>query len=461
MLSTSLVLASAVALSPTYPAAAVDGYVVGNYTLRQLALKDLPEFTPTLVARVDETLHDETGARMSKAADGQTYNHPVRQASYGIWNVNSYRVTGDRFYLDRALAQANRLDETAVTRDGAAFYPYPFDFALHGDSRWMLQAPWFSGMAQGEALRLFVRLADATGDPKWDTAADAAFKSFTLEPASGQPWVSKVDPTGYLWFEEYAQDAVMNMTFNGHMFSIYGLFEYYLHTNNAEAAKLVRGGLSTVEHYIPEIRQQGRLSLYCLRHRVPSRDYHTVHIGMLEQLYRDTGNEVFARWADTLVHDYPLRDYSGTVVFSAGPHELVKTGPGGTVSERTTRSLGAASQAPASARVSIPGQTGPFYKISGGWFSGWYVAESAAARMVGELDPMIFSPDRKVIFPGGEHVGTKYTNAWSVNTTKRATLSRASEAHMGRRAWINGLERVLISDGIWAGYWMPVADLIG
>lgn len=437
----------------------LDGYHVGSYGLRELAVKDLPGFTPTLVPRVDDTPHDNAGVRLYQAHDGQLYDHPVRQAAYGLSNLNSYRVTQDRFYLDRALAQADRLVETADVRDDAWFFPYPFDFDLHGANKWLMEAPWYSGMAQGEALRLFVRLADVTHDPRWNKAADATYQSFWLDRSPGVPWVSSVDAEGYLWFEEYAQDSGMNQTFNGHMFAVWGLFEYAQKTGNAEAAQLTKAGLATVEHYAPRFRSPGGLSLYCLSHRVQSRGYHTVHISMFLQLYRFTGDDSFAGWADTYTRDYPYRDRSGRVVFAAGKHEAIKVDKAGTVVARFTGSLAAASHADASARVSLPGQPGVWYKIANGMFAGWSVRESAAVRMVGEYDSLDYQPARRAVVREGTHVGQKFNAKYGLVAEKSARLGRDSVASIERRSWINGAERVLVTNGIWGGYWLPASAL--
>lgn len=434
-------------------------FVVGNYALRTLGPGDLPGFTSTLEARVDETPHDAHGVRLFRAADGRLYNHPVRQAAYGIANLNSYRVSGDEFYLRRAIAQADRLIETAVERDGAWFFPYPFDFDLHGRSEWLMRAPWYSGMAQGEALRLFVRLAQMTDDVTWSAAAHHAFKSLTLPRSEGKPWVSTIDGDGYLWFEEYAQDSGQNMTFNGHIFSIYGLFEYAQWSGDADAKKLTLGGLATVDKFAAQIRVPGGISLYCLSHRVPARNYHTIHITMLQQLYRFTGTASFAKYAESYTRDYPYRDTSGKVILNEGRHEVFRFGRDGTTQSRATLSLRAMSQAGASERVTIPSRQGVYYKFSEGSFAGWHVRESEAVRIVGEHDLLEFTPPLRVVFNPGRHVGTSFDARYRPEGEKTAKLSQASVAHISRRSWINGVERALVSSGIWQGYWVPASGL--
>ncbi len=63
-------------------------------------------------AKGDAAPKDALGARMVKI-NGRLYYHPVVLADWGTQNLESYRLTGDAFYLTRAEAQANRLDPDA------------------------------------------------------------------------------------------------------------------------------------------------------------------------------------------------------------------------------------------------------------------------------------------------------------------------------------------------------------
>ena len=105
---------------------------------------------------VDDGVHDAQGVRMFLIGTTQ-FNHPVAQAQYGLANLSSYALTNNATFLNRAIAQANRLLSLKVASRGAWFFPYPFNFALHGIAADTMVAPWYSGMAQGQALSLFVR----------------------------------------------------------------------------------------------------------------------------------------------------------------------------------------------------------------------------------------------------------------------------------------------------------------
>src|SRR3989304_4560902 len=105
----------------------------------------------------DERPRDPSGVLMH--LEGSTlYDHPVEQAQYALALLGGYRQTGDAERLARARLQADRLLDRAVAQGGALYFPYPFDFARHGNYRDVMVAPWYSAMAQGQALSVFVRL---------------------------------------------------------------------------------------------------------------------------------------------------------------------------------------------------------------------------------------------------------------------------------------------------------------
>jgi D-glucuronyl C5-epimerase-like protein len=248
---------------------------------------------------------NDGGVCLYRAADGHLYDHPVTQAHCIIYALSNYRLSGDSRDLDVATANAERLLISAVHRDGAIFFPYPFDIVLYGQGAAM-RSPWFSGMAQGVALSGFVRLWEVSADPRWLRAARETFESFLLREQPGKPWVTVVDG-GYLWFEEYPW-IPYDHTVNGHVFAAYGLWDYWRLTQDKDAALLLSGALTTSLEIASVVRVPGHLSrycisLYCLRNHKPSPKYHRVHIHQYQTLYKLTGERRFAQLAELLMLD--------------------------------------------------------------------------------------------------------------------------------------------------------------
>lgn len=169
-----------------------------------------------------------------------------------------------------------------------------------------MTSPWFSGMAQGEALSAFSRLAQITGENKYKDIADRVFASFLHTPVAGNvvdPWVATVDDDGHYWVEEYPRNPPAH-TLNGKIFAIWGLYEYYQLTEKEDVKYITQAAITTVLEYIDEFRVPEQVSYYCLDHKVQSEKYHRIHINQLSKLYDLTGRSKFSKYASLLRSDY-------------------------------------------------------------------------------------------------------------------------------------------------------------
>ncbi|MGO1385577.1 MAG: D-glucuronyl C5-epimerase family protein [Arachnia sp.] len=402
--------------------------------------------------------YDEEGVAR-RLYDGKYYDHPVSQAQAALSLLSSYRHNQDDLYLKRARANADRLIETAVVRDGALFFPYPFDFALHG-GRDLLKAPWYSGMAQGQALSAFVRLYNVTGDARYRMAADETFRSFQLPREDSSPWVQNIDHRGFAWFEEYADEYHPDFTFNGHGFAVYGLYEYYFMSQSIEVLEYFQMGVATMRRYIEDIRNPGWISRYCLTHETLSVGYHNVHTEMMFKIYSMTGDSYFATIGDLLIDDHPNPNDYGTGHFSSGTFEVRKFDSRGIATESSSITIVDSQRAKVSSRAKIKGQAGIWLKVEDGPMGGYWVPESSGtAHILGlALQRVSFSPERRIDFERGTYTGYEYARNGSVLGSKRAGLVRDSAAYADMRALVNGVVHYRITRGLWAGMWVPMQD---
>ena len=251
---------------------------------------------------------DSTGLRIYLRLDNkQRADHPVVYAQYGISALMEYHRTGDTVWLDRAKRHAQKLTQIKVVRDGAWWYPYRFPWTYYERT---LTTPWWSGMAQGEALSLFTRLAEETGDPAWDEAADRTWASFSQPYSATLPWSSLVVDKN-LYFEEFASNQPPLLVLNGHVFAMFGLYDYWRHTGNAEVARYFDGAATTVlDRMMPLVRLDNGVSYYCVQAEYcqsplwQNQKYHVIHSWQLDTLTRLTGNQEFTEWADVLRADW-------------------------------------------------------------------------------------------------------------------------------------------------------------
>jgi hypothetical protein len=450
--------AAAAAVPPVMPLTFT--FANDGYALRSLSVVERPYYRTQVISLIDTGSHDASGVRMVSRS-GRLYDHPVAQAQYALDLLNSYRITGDAAYLNRARLQAQRLIDRAVTARGAWYFPYAFDFANAGEVH---RAPWYSAMAQGQALSVFVRLFEVTADEKYLQAAGWALNSFKNLP-DGAPWTVAVDAAGYLWFEEYPETP-LDYILNGHIWAIYGLADYHRLTGDASALALAQGALTAVRHYMGSFRAPGYLSRYCLKHCGHTSSYHVIHFFQLRQLYTLTGDVRFVRMADTYESDRPDFRISGTVRFLAGTHAAFRFSSTGTIVDKKRATLLRPSQAPASERQTLVNHPGMWLHISAGIFNGYWISETPAAYLIGIVragpygppspGPVRYTPARRVTVQAGTYTAYRYDQTGKVMGSRVGRWSHPSRTLTDQGAVIVGRRHVYITAGVWAGYWLPV-----
>ncbi|MFE6964235.1 cell wall-binding repeat-containing protein [Agromyces sp. NPDC057679] len=268
---------------------------------------------PPVDVRSSSIKLDSTGLLIYLRVDNkQRADHPVAYAQYGISALLEYERTGDRIWLDRAIRHGRQLIAMKVERGDGWWYPYRFPWTYYQRT---LPAPWYSAMAQGQALSLFVRLADATGETRWETAADRTWTSFTQRYSSTAPWSSLVIDD-HLYFEEYAGRQVPLTVLNGQVFAMFGLYDYWRHRGgDPTVAAYLDGGATTVlDRMMPAVRVPGGVSYYCVQAeycqstRWQNTTYHVIHSWQLDTLTRLTGDDRFSAWAALLRKDWAPAD---------------------------------------------------------------------------------------------------------------------------------------------------------
>ncbi|UCD38450.1 MAG: hypothetical protein JSW54_02950 [Fidelibacterota bacterium] len=278
-----------------------------DYTILELPFADRPYAAYSTPARLDTTyLCDDQGVILFPW-EGKTYYHPVRMTKKALYDIYSYVVTDSIPYVTRAALHARKLIERAIRARDATYFPYCFSLQVHGDDTDRLVAPWFSGMAQGMALSLFVHLYHITQEAEYLEAAGSTYSTFRNLRSKSGPWTVFLDDAGYYWIEEYPiayPEEAADQVLNGFIFGLTGLYDYYLMNKDPEVLYFIQASLTTLQHYLPAFRNPGDLSAYCLRHRVTSVLYHSIHIDLVRLLYKLTGVTFFQEMADSLYADY-------------------------------------------------------------------------------------------------------------------------------------------------------------
>lgn len=254
-------------------------------------------------------IHDRFGVPM-RIINGYRRYHPVGLTRLGLKYLSRYRGTNDPLFLDRAKRIAAGLERIGVRARNAIWFPYRFTYPSRPSSMPVNRPPWYSGYSQGFALSFFVRLWEQTGAEEHRVLADLSYNSLRNLGRGPKPWVSWIDRGRYVWIDEYPEQ--LDRTFNGHVFALFGLHDYYEMTKDrdlysaarhASVLALLRGGITTIRRYASTFRNPGAVSDYCLAHHVRNPHYHPIHVRQLRHLAVMTGDPWFSRMANLFAAD--------------------------------------------------------------------------------------------------------------------------------------------------------------
>ncbi|MFD7615078.1 D-glucuronyl C5-epimerase family protein [Streptomyces sp. NPDC059828] len=439
-----------------------------------------------------------------KASGGYSsvgYDHPVGQIQFGLGCIASYRNESDptrkALFLKRAKAQADRLIEKRVETRGAWYFPYPWDYSHEVHSGVSYKAPWYSGMAQGEAISLFAQLAQLDGITEkertlYKGAADGAFASL-LRADNAYPWVVAKDRAGYVWIHEYPfkTPGTGDFTYNGMIFAMFGIWDYFQLTGSELAQELYDGCCTTIARYFSLLRNPRWFSYYCQAHRIPASTYHHHHITLWQQLHWHTNSKRFANQLDQLVDDFPSPGVQAgaTIAIAKGSHTLYKldtkvvevtqngkkvkvdtgdwyenekTGAGkDKILSRKSVTFSRATQAPVDKRRRIQG-AGIWYRISAGAYKGLWIGESwPNVFLRGEHLAFTYRVERTLTFRTGTDITLfKFGPDGVAGTMKTKRYTTEQTATFDRRSVVNGRPMCRISAGEFAGQWVPANQVI-
>jgi hypothetical protein len=151
----------------------------------------------------------------------------------------------------------------------------------------------------------------------------------------------------------------------------------------------------------------------------------------------------------------------GTLVrLAAGSHMGYRFDEGGAVTASRAASYTAATTASVDARAILPGQPGRWLHVRSGTLIGLWVRESAAAAVSGAYVEAAYAPQRRFVVAAGTHTGRQFAEDGSVVGSRTRTISAASGASTSRRATINGIPYLRVTDGAWKGTWLPESSRV-
>tara|TARA_B100000161_G_scaffold243866_1_gene197799 strand:- start:2568 stop:3545 length:978 start_codon:yes stop_codon:yes gene_type:complete len=156
--------------------------------------------------------------------------------------------------------------------------------------------PWYSGLAQGQGLSVLCRAYKETKDPKYLKSLEKVFESLKINVKDGG--VMFKDSKNNIWIEEYIMQNTPTHILNGFIWGLWGIYDYWLLTNDKKVNELFLEYINTLENNINSY-DIGYWSLYELSDNIISMRaslfYHKLHIVQMNILFEMTRKKIFKK----------------------------------------------------------------------------------------------------------------------------------------------------------------------
>ncbi|MBA3263647.1 MAG: hypothetical protein H0T69_14480 [Thermoleophilaceae bacterium] len=198
-------------------------------------------------------------------------------AQWGLGAFEHWLETGREEWLGAARAACDHfvgIQRTSGRLVGGWTHEWAFPHSFH------LDPPWVSGMAQGEAASLLVRVHSETGE---DALAEAALKGMRPLSVPSADGGVLVELEGGPFFEEYPTSP-RSMVLNGGIFALWGVRDVAVALGDADAGRLFEAGVDALAAGIGhwDLGYWSRYDLYPHRRvNIASNAYHELHVDQL------------------------------------------------------------------------------------------------------------------------------------------------------------------------------------
>ncbi len=234
----------------------------------------------------DDTLIDKNGYVQNIIQGGKTVYFPISifQYALGCWDLylkNNSPQLRSAFLTQCEWALNNQRP------DGSWNCFEPIGYTTYS----------VSSMGQGEGASMFLRAYVLTSDKKWLNAAKKAVGFMKVEVKNGG--VLTLDGED-VYLEEYpAVDSKRVAVLNGWIFSLFGLFDYYLVTKDNEIKSFFDKSVDTLKRHLSDY-DMGFWSYYDRSGSIASPAYHNLHIALLRVMGDITGEKDFTEFSNKL-----------------------------------------------------------------------------------------------------------------------------------------------------------------
>jgi len=234
---------------------------------------------------------DEDGVPVQRSRMLGAFYNPAYVAWYGLMALEQSLRKGEKCDK-RFQIQVDWLLNNAVRcNDGSAVWPFPVDVK---EGQCFLKAPWVSAMSQGLALSVLVRAhrVGIGGDSILELGR-AALRVFCQKVEEGG--IRTVEE-GRVFYEEYPGYPLPRVL-DGFLFSLLGLYDLWVETEDPLARQLFEEGIGGLVHKIHSWNYKDRWTWYGSHGYLCPPHYHALNRMLVAALGDVSGENVLASMA--------------------------------------------------------------------------------------------------------------------------------------------------------------------
>ncbi|GAB4295008.1 MAG: hypothetical protein Kow0098_16970 [Ignavibacteriaceae bacterium] len=238
---------------------------------------------------------DQNGIPLYRKKNMKSEYHPIVIAQYalGIYEKLNYTGTGKNSLINKFLTQADWFRNNLIEVKSKYYWYINYDIP-----EYKIISPWYSAMAQGEAVSVLVRAFILTGEKDYLSTSEKAIQVFFSDVKDGGV-VNYFDK--HIIYEEYPSPERTVGVLNGFIFSLFGIFDLYLATKNHSYHRLFQKGADSLKDLLEVYDMEYWSQYYLFDHpqKYPaSFTYHKLVIEQLKVLHILTGEKIFSEYSD-------------------------------------------------------------------------------------------------------------------------------------------------------------------
>lgn len=234
---------------------------------------------------------DEKSIPMREYKNLGIYYNPAYIAWWAIINLEEYIKNNDEDYLEAFYSSVRWLCENFIeTERGFVVWSYNFDWK---EGKSILKAPWFSALSQGLAISVLVRAYLLSEDIKLLELAKKATRIYEVEVKNGG---IKTLEDGYVFYEEYPSYPLARVL-DGFIFSLLGLYDYYLVSKDLKVKRLFEDGYKALTNNIQYWNYNNIWSWYGSHGNLSSPMYNKLNLCLLLAMYNITKDDTLKKLA--------------------------------------------------------------------------------------------------------------------------------------------------------------------